>query len=221
VGTCQTCYARLVTPIAVFDFDGTLANSLDVVIDEYNRLAPLLRVKPIDRAELPRLRALGGHAVLREHRVSLWKLPLLAHVMRKAFQRRVAEVELFAGVADALHALQRAGCSCSILSTNSSENIQRFLSANGLGMFSHVAGGASMFGKARALERLMRKAKLEKARVYYVGDEVRDLVAAQRAGVRSIAVSWGYAQREALVARDPDHVVDTPAQLVELLTPQR
>ena len=86
-----------------------------------------------------------------------------------------------------------------------------------LTMFEQVAGGASMFGKAGALKKLIEKGKLDPNRVHYVGDEVRDVAAAKAAGVRSIAVSWGYAQRAALAALNPDHIVDTPAQLVQLL----
>ena len=97
-------------PIAIFDFDGTLADSLDVVIDEYNRLAPRFRVKPIDRRELARLRTLKGPAALREHNVSFWKLPFLVHSMRSALHARVADLKPFVGIPDALHALTRAGC---------------------------------------------------------------------------------------------------------------
>jgi phosphoglycolate phosphatase-like HAD superfamily hydrolase len=207
-----------VRPIAIFDFDGTLADSLDVVIDEYNRLAPRFRVKPVDRRELPRLRTLKGPTALREHNVSFWKLPFLVHTMRRALHERVTDLKPFVGIPDALQALAQAGCSCSVLSTNSTANIQHFLGAHKLSMFEHVAGGASMFGKAAALKKLIQRAKLDRARVHYIGDEIRDVAAAKAAGVRSIAVSWGYAQREALAALNPDHIVDTPAQLVQLLS---
>ncbi len=203
--------------IAIFDFDGTLADSLDIVIDEYNRIAPRFRVKPVDRADLPRLRALKGPAALREHRVSFWKLPFLVHSMRSALHARVADVRPFAGIPEALRALEQAGCRCSVLSTNSAANIERFMHAHQLKMFDHVAGGASMFGKAGALKKLLKRRGLDQARVHYIGDEIRDIAAAKAAGVRSIAVSWGYAQRTALAALNPDHIVDTPEQLVEIL----
>jgi beta-phosphoglucomutase-like phosphatase (HAD superfamily) len=45
--------------IAIFDFDGTIADSRDFVLAQYNRLAPRFRVKPVVREELPRLRASG------------------------------------------------------------------------------------------------------------------------------------------------------------------
>lgn len=206
-----------VTAIAIFDFDGTLADSLDVVIDEYNRLAPRFRVKGIDRNELPRLRTLGGRAALAEHHVSLWKLPFIAHAMRRALHRRVTDLQPFPGIIDALRSLEQAGCVFSVLSTNSKPNIAKFLRAHELTMFEHVAGSASMFGKAGALKQLIKRAHYERSRVYYVGDEVRDISAAKAAGVRTVAVAWGYAQREAMLAKAPDHLAETPAQLVAIL----
>jgi phosphoglycolate phosphatase len=52
---------------------------------------------------------------------------------------------------------------------------------------------------------------------YYVGDEVRDIVAAKEVGVSSVAVTWGYSRRSALEAERPDVLVDRPEQLGTLL----
>jgi pyrophosphatase PpaX len=54
----------------------------------------------------------------------------------------------------------------------------------------------------------------------YVGDAVVDIVAAQRAGVTAIAVTWGAGVRESLVAAEPDHIADTAAELRRLLWSQ-
>lgn len=204
-------------PIAIFDFDGTIADSLELAIDQYNQVAPRFRVKPIERGSLRRLRTLTPREAMKEHNISFWKLPLLVRAMRKAMHDHVDRVQAIAGVVPALHSLSEAGCRCSILSTNSTANIARFLARHELSMFEHVAGGSSMFGKAAALKRLMRRTGLDARSVFYVGDEVRDVAAAAAAGVRSIAVSWGYADRNALLAEKPDHLVDHPTELVELL----
>jgi phosphoglycolate phosphatase len=205
-------------PIAIFDFDGTIADSLELVITEYNRLAPRFRVRPLDTQALPRLRAMKPQAAMKEYGISFWKLPWLVRSMRNAMHAHAEALQPFPDIIPTLRALAQLGCRCSILSTNSNENIGRFLARNELSLFEHVAGGSSMFGKPRALKRLIERARLDAARVYYIGDEVRDVSAASAAGVRSIAVSWGYAAREALVAQRPDHVVDRPDQLVPLLT---
>jgi phosphoglycolate phosphatase len=202
---------------AIFDFDGTIADSMEVALSEYNRLAPRFRVKSVDRNDLARLRTMKARTAMKEHGVSFWKLPFLVSSMRAAMHEHVDGLEPIEGVADVLRALCASGCRCSILSTNSGANIARFLVRHELELFDHVVGGASLFGKARGLRRLIKCAQLDRGRVYYIGDEARDVDAATAAGVRSIAVSWGYADRAALASHSPTHIVDQPADLLRLL----
>jgi pyrophosphatase PpaX len=61
-----------------------------------------------------------------------------------------------------------------------------------------------------ALERLGRTAE----RACYVGDAPFDLRAARAAGVTAIGVTWGFFDRAALEAEEPDLIVDTPDELL-------
>lgn len=53
---------------------------------------------------------------------------------------------------------------------------------------------------------------------YLIGDSTVDLETARRAGMRSIAVSWGYHNLSALRAAGPDEIADDPQALADLLT---
>ncbi|HCB75650.1 MAG TPA: HAD family hydrolase, partial [Sphingomonas bacterium] len=55
------------------------------------------------------------------------------------------------------------------------------------------------------------------AQALAIGDETRDIEAAQRCGIRSGAVHWGYAHREALAAVGPDFGFESPDAVVRLL----
>jgi phosphoglycolate phosphatase len=203
--------------VVIFDFDGTIADSLQLVIQSYNRIAPLYRAKRVNIDDLPRLRREKAKAVLREHNIAFWKLPILVSHMRYAMGSRVDSVQPFEGIVDALRALRAAGVRCSVLSTNSSANIDRFLRRYDAQVFHPIAGGASMFGKARALRKLIAREGWRPDQVVYVGDEVRDIEAAQRAGIRACAVSWGYADPSALKAHAPWRLAERPEQLTQLL----
>ena len=203
--------------MVIFDFDGTIADSQDRVIAEYNRIAPRFRVKAIDPSDLPRLRTLTGPVAMREHGVTFWKLPFIVSAMRSALREHSAAVEPHRGMPEALRALAASGYRLSVLSTNSSENIERFLARHELSVFEHVAGGASMFGTARALNKLVQRLKLDPAQAFYVGDEIRDVEAAAKAGIPSIAVSWGYADRSALARHAPTHLAEQPSDLLRFV----
>jgi len=64
-----------------------------------------------------------------------------------------------------------------------------------------------------ALDRLGSQA----SEAVYIGDATVDVLAAKAAGMTSIAVTWGAGLREQLLAVAPDYLVDSVAQLRELL----
>jgi len=80
-----------------------------------------------------------------------------------------------------------------------------------------VVGYPKFFGKGKALRRIMRAERLERSDVLYVGDEVRDVEAAKKAGVAVAAATWGFHAETLLRESRPDYVIADPSQLAELI----
>jgi phosphoglycolate phosphatase len=68
---------------------------------------------------------------------------------------------------------------------------------------------------------VLKRNRLSAANCYYIGDEVRDVVAASKAGVSPIAVTWGYQDTQALKEHHPDALINKPAELTALLRSER
>ena len=101
------------------------------------------------------------------------------------------------------------------MSSNRSGTIRATLGANGVeGHFARVVGSRRLGGKARALRRLKRRGA---GGLVYVGDELRDLAAARRAGVGAVAVAWGYHSAELLATARPDFLAASPGELASWL----
>jgi len=200
-------------PSVIFDFDGTIADSREVVLAEYNAIAPRLRTRRIERHELERLQRLPPKEALNEYGIPWWKLPVLVYAVRRALRAQVLNIELCPGMRGVLEGLRDRGVRCSVLSTNSTDNIARFSAHHKLPGFSAIRGDVSMFGKARALDRFVRAQGLDRERVVYVGDEVRDVEAANSIGVKCVAVAWGFSHRDALAQRNPWRLVETASEL--------
>ena len=54
-----------------------------------------------------------------------------------------------------------------------------------------------------------------------IGDEVRDIEAARAVGLACGAVTWGYAAREALIALEPDLLIERMEDIAPALLPGR
>ena len=198
---------------AIFDFDGTLADSERLTLSIYNEHAPRLGVPPVTADDVEHLRTLGPFDALKELNIPMWKVPRVVHAVRTGMHAQMGQLAPFPGIVEALHELRAGGAHCYVLSTNSASNIEAFLNRYDMNLFEKLAGGSSAFGKARYLRKLIRTERLAFDRAFYVGDEVRDIHAARDAGVRSVAVSWGYSARAALLERGPDVLVDAPSEL--------
>jgi phosphoglycolate phosphatase len=113
---------------------------------------------------------------------------------------------------------RRADRRMSVLSSNSRENILACLRANGVaGHFESVIGYRRILGKGECIRRFLKGRASVGEQAIYVGDEVRDIAAARKAGVDVAAVTWGYNTRELLTEHAPDYVIERPEQLLTLL----
>lgn len=201
-------------PVVLFDFDGTIADSLAVVVPAYNEVATEMGLPALGPGDVEALRRMGPREALRAHAVPVWRVPRLVARVRERLRDRMDGVVPFPGIDPAIRALREAGCRCGILTSNARENVDAFLSRHGMTHFEVISCGASLFGKGALLRRLVQRTGAHVEHVVYVGDEVRDVAAAASAGTRSIAVTWGYAHRDTLVAQRPGALVDAPGEIV-------
>jgi phosphoglycolate phosphatase len=204
--------------VAIFDFDGTIADSMRQMLVAYNSVAPGLKLEPITEDRVAELRTLTPHEAMRAMKVSMWKLPRIMTAVRGAMRGTMNDVEPFPGIAEALRTLWDRGCKTAIVSSNTEPNIRALLARHDLDHFEAFSCGASMFGKAARLRKLTKHPKLAGARFFYIGDETRDVMAAHEADLLSISVTWGYAASSALAAQNPTYLAHTPAELVAILT---
>jgi phosphoglycolate phosphatase len=63
----------------------------------------------------------------------------------------------------------------------------------------------------------MRQLGLQTDELLYVGDELRDIEACKKAGVRIVAVAWGYDPLPLLVSGNPDGIAKTPEELLRFV----
>lgn len=202
----------------IFDFDGTVADTLDAIVRITNRLAIEYGYKPATPDELNRLRNMSSREVVQRSGVSVFKLPLLLRKIRADLQSEIQDISPITGIKEVLVALTKDGNKLGILTSNSEENARIFLTSHGMQeLFSFIYSETNLFGKQTSLRKILRTNKLYPQDVIYVGDETRDIEAAKKIPLKVIAVSWGYNSKEVLAQHNPDFLIDQPSQLLEVL----
>jgi phosphoglycolate phosphatase len=200
--------------LAIFDFDGTLADSGGVVLTLVNPMAERFGFRTVTEDEIAMLRGRPNREVIRYLRVPMWKLPLIAREGRKRMGAEVAKIPLFPGVADMLQTLSRAGLRLAIVSSNSETTIRQVLGDDLAGLIEFYGCGTSFFGKTRKFRKVARLAGVRPARAIAIGDEARDIEAAKAAGMASGAVAWGYATPQLLSTCGPTALYQTRDEII-------
>lgn len=201
--------------LAIFDFDGTLADSFGWFVGVINQVADRYRFRRIGPDEIDLLRNHDARHNMRHMGVAPWKMPLVARDMRRRMTRDIAGITLFPGVDGMLEGLADRGVTIAVVTSNSAENVRRVLGERNSALVRHLECGASLFGKRPRLRRVLRAAGVRPADALCIGDEIRDLHAARAEGIPFGAVTWGYTAGDALRAFAPEEVFETMEQIVE------
>lgn len=201
--------------LAIFDFDGTLADSFGWFTSVLNDLAQAHGFKTLSAAEREALRGATSREILKGFGLPLWRVPAVAKDVRARKAAVADQIRLFDGVPEALSALKAKGVTLAIVSSDGEPSIRTTLGESAA-LISHWACGADLFGKPAKFKRVCKLAAVPLDRTICIGDEDRDALAAKKAGIAFAAVSWGFASRDALASRRPDYLLDSVAELVGL-----
>jgi phosphoglycolate phosphatase len=196
---------RPAPPIAVFDLDGTLADTapdliatLNVILDgEGVPRLPVLQARELigvgGRALIDRGLATAGREVTPARLEALYR-KFLVHYG----ENLCVESTLFPGVEAALDDLETAGFRLAVCTNKIEEHSVRLLRALGIAeRFAAICGRDSFpYCKPdpRHLTLTIEKASGDPARAVMIGDSRTDVATAKAAGVPVVAVRFGYTE---------------------------
>ena len=199
----------------LFDFDGVLSDSLDLYAEAVRRC--------LERIGTPIVKTREDYLVLFEG--NFYESMAARGVDLAAFAQAAHEImpgidydamRPFDGLLPVLESLKKDHL-LAVISSNGSRTIRRMLERFGFDpYFQEVLGSDFLFSKKEKIDHALAKYGIPPERTFYIGDTTGDIVEARAAGVRTVAVTWGWHSRERLVAAHPDFLVETPEGLLSM-----
>lgn len=201
----------------VFDFDGTIADTLGETRKIFNELAPEYGIRQVEEHEVAELRHLSLKEILSKLRIPSRRVPSIIARGTKMMRNNIDRLQLINGMKEALTELREHTDSFGILTSNTTANVDVFLQNHGIrDLFDFVSSTSKLTGKSRHLRAIRKTFSLEHSEMIYIGDELRDVKAAQKAKIPHAAVSWGFNSRESLAQAKPTYLFDHPAELFQI-----
>jgi pyrophosphatase PpaX len=204
----------------LFDLDGTLINTNELIIASF--LHTLEQYRPNEYTRETVLPFIGPPLQDTFQSIDADHWEEMVEVYRKHNHQHHDElVTDYPGVYDGIKRLHTLGFKLAIVTTKKNQTAQMGLKLKGLDEFFDVVIGLDDVSRAKpdpepihkALEALGSKAE----EAVMVGDNSHDILAGINAGVTTAAVGWAIKGEEYLRSYNPDYVLQTMDDLLEIV----
>ena len=203
--------------IILFDFDGTLADSFENFFEILREITLKYKLPELSPKNLDELRSESASQIVKRLHIPFYKIPFIARDMKRLQQQNIENIKSFKGMPEVLCGLKEKGFELGIVTSNGKSNVQAFLKNNDIDIFTYLYCDSSLFGKDKVLKKFLNTLKVSKEEVLYVGDEIRDIQACQKVGIKIAAVTWGFNSKEGLIKYNPELLINTPQELLQFV----
>jgi phosphoglycolate phosphatase len=145
----------------IFDFDGTLVDSLNLVTGVYNRLAGKYGASRLDEGDIARLKGLAIAERCAALNLKMHRLPPLIMDIYKLYGQSMKDLAFFEGIRELLEELNSRGCRLAVISSNAEENIREFLRLNQICFIEEILSSKNLFGKDKVIAGFLKAKNLK------------------------------------------------------------
>ena len=202
----------------LFDFDGVLADTLaDLINFGQEACTRLGFTRTPTSADLDALETMSFIDYGRQLKLPAQYIDEFVSLCLQMFNQRPRPPKIFEGMGQVVKEVAKRNA-IAIVTGNSSSAVDTFLTEYGLGEYVKLTIGVEQEGtRAEKIKRAIAELAQSAESAYMVGDSVSDIRAAREATIKSIAVSWGHQSPSKLMSANPDYLVRSPQELLELL----
>ena len=208
----------------IFDLDGTLLDTLD---DLCNSVNYSLRTNNFPERSLAEVRTFVGNGIrlLIERSVPEGTSKELIDKTFECFKTYYAvhcndKTKTYPGVMDMLKELKKNGYKIAVLSNKAQYAVTKLCDIYFNNLLDDAVGARENVAKKPSPDALYICAEnnnINLNNVIYVGDSDVDVATANNAGVRGIAVTWGFRSRELLIKCGAENLADNTDELLQIL----
>lgn len=204
----------------IFDFDGTIADTMPF---SFSRSLELLRKEKIDFPEkeiIKKIKSNNYFELMKEFKLSWLKIPFMLQIVKQGqrdLYSQIDKIKIFPGMKNLLKDLRNNNYQIGILSSNMQRNVNKFIKIKRLNFFDIIYCESNILGKDQTFRKMMRKYNLKPEEIIYIGDEIHDVEACKKVGIKIIGVSWGLHTIEALQKNGVDYIVKKPSEILKII----
>ncbi len=197
----------------MFDFDGTLVNSEKVVNDALTLLIEKHNFSSVTPKQLKHKQA---KTVFGKIRLLLFMLKIKKE-FKELYGQNLNHIEFYDGINNVLMKIINGHQRVVILSSNDTKNIINFFSLHNVICDSiTVLSTTGLFGKHKTIQAFIKEQSIDASSILYIGDELRDVQACNKAGIDIAFANWGADADQDLSTLTVKCILKEPSDIIEI-----
>lgn len=211
----------------IFDLDGTIINTEESLNQSINETLASLGYKGITLEQTRAFIGCGGRKFV-ERGLNVYTNPdnELIDSAYKKYKEIFAERctynnKAYDGMMETLLSLKERGMKLGVISNKSQQGVESCVhKVYGDTVFDYVAGekpGVPLKPDPAGIINATGAMGVNPEECLYIGDGDTDMIGGRAAGCTTVAVTWGFRDREFLTEFNPDFVIDRPEELIDVL----
>ena len=212
----------------IFDYDGTLVDSLPQIADVLNETLTFYKLKPVSFKHISSFIGDGSlmlviRAVNKSVSLSNKEIAVIHDLYLENYNKVSNEkVVPYEGITEVLNELKNRGVTVSVVSNKPQKNVESGLAELFPNFkFDVIVGGGNQQNlplkpNPAMVNYVIEKLGANKAETAYVGDSEVDIQVAKNAGVKGFSVLWGYRNGEELADAGGRNFIEFPRDIMEI-----
>jgi phosphoglycolate phosphatase len=208
----------------IFDLDGTLLYTLE---DLKNSVNSALEKNSFPTRTLNEVREFVGNGI-----ESLMRSASPEGISEEAFYKCFCDfkeyykihsednTKEYDGITDVLKALKANGFLLAVVSNKADFAVNTLCKKYFPGLLDCAIGerdGIKRKPCPDSVNEVLKEFAVDKEKCFYVGDSDVDVKTANNAGVRCIACTWGFRSKVVLERENPEYIIDSPKEILEVV----
>ncbi|STX50789.1 HAD-superfamily hydrolase [Legionella busanensis] len=199
--------------IIFFDFDGTIADTMKQYIYLYNEFAKKNKKPVISVYDYLKLRNSSFNEVRKKLGYNLLETFYIAKKLKKQLYAAPFSIKIVPGIIDIINEMHKRNFLIYIVSSNTKKNIQKILVAHGINHIEEIISTFRGFNKTYFIKKYLKKHK-DYLHAFLISDEYKDIRAANKLDIISLAVTWGANNFNQIHDVTPNFIINHPSQIL-------
>ncbi|WP_461204291.1 HAD family hydrolase [Clostridium sp. DL1XJH146] len=203
----------------LFDFDGTLVNSNDIIKTLLIETAKVFESKDVEANDI--ISIFGKPLIEQMQHFSEENAEKMVSYYRDKYREREEETKIFDGIKELVYTLFEKGYKIAIVSNKGTRGITKGLKMFNLDVYIEYFVSSDMVENKKPHPEAIYKVKdffdCEIEEMIMIGDTVHDIESGIRSGVKTVLVGWTLVPNIMFEKSRPDFTIGKPVDLIEIL----